>query len=82
MALFLGVHDSGLPTTDDNVKSSWANYKAACEKRGCKGLRVHYNIGQGKAFCVTDASSADDVRAAHDEIKLPLKDLVEVQILQ
>lgn len=82
MALFLGIHDMGEETSEDVVQKSWSNYKTACQKHHCQALRVHYNASQGKAFCLTEAALADDVRTAHNEINLPLKDLVEVKILE
>jgi hypothetical protein len=82
MALFLGVHDMGQAMTDEQMKGSWEAYKAACDKRGCKGLRAHINAGQGKAYCLTEASSSNDVQAAHDDAQVPVKEIVEVQIVE
>lgn len=82
MALFLGVHDFGTGSTENNVKNSWSNYSTACTKRGCLAVRVHYNAEQGKGFCLTEAASADAVKAAHDDVNLALADLVEVKVLE
>lgn len=82
MALFLGVHDFGTASTEDDVKNSWANYSAACTKHGCQAVKVHYNAEHGKAFCLTEAVSADKVKAAHNDINLALADLVEVKVLE
>lgn len=82
MALFLGVHDFGTGNSETEIKNSWANYNAACSKRGCQAVKVHYNAEQGKAFCLTEAASADKVKAAHNDINLALADLVEVKVLE
>lgn len=82
MSLFLGIHEMGSATTDDEVQNSWSSYKAACGKHGCKPLRAHYNAQQGRAFCVTDAPSADEVKAAHEEAQVPLKEVVEVKVME
>ena len=82
MALFLGVHEMGRPMTDDEAAGIWAKYKAACEQRGCKALRVHASPAAGKAFCLTQANSADEVKAAHEGGSFPLKEIVEVRVLE
>ena len=80
MALFLGMHDMGGPSTDEETQANWSKYKAAAGKRGSKGLRVHYNSAKGKAFCLTEADSEDQVRAAHQDANIPLNDVLEVNI--
>ena len=82
MALFLGVHEMGEATTDDAVQSSWSSYKTACGNHNCQPLRAHYNAQQGRAFCVTEAPSTDKVRAAHEEANVPLKEVIEVKVLE
>jgi len=82
MALFIGVHDNGAPMPDEEMQAGWKAYKAACANHGCEPIRAHVNAGKGKAFCLTEASSSDEVQAAHDEAKVPLVDVIEVKILE
>jgi uncharacterized protein DUF4242 len=83
MGLYLGIHDMGKPLTEDEMKSIWEAYKLSCDKHGCKALRVHANAGEGKAFCLTEAASADEVLAAHKESDKPSEpDVIEVQIIE
>ncbi|OGL35160.1 hypothetical protein A3F65_00595 [Candidatus Saccharibacteria bacterium RIFCSPHIGHO2_12_FULL_47_16b] len=81
MPVFLGVHDFGEAADEAKVKDSWFRYGEACKNHGAKPWKVYFNAKEGKAFCVTEAASAEDVRAAHADIDLALKDLVEVQKL-
>jgi hypothetical protein len=87
MATFLGVHgtkDSGPPPgmSPDMLKQGWEDYKAASTKMGCKPLHVHANFEKGRAFCVTEANSADEVQKAHDEAHVPLEEIIEVETLE
>jgi len=82
MALFIGIHDMGSPMTDQVAQESWAAYKAACQKAGGNPRHTHYNAQQGRAFCLTEAQSADVVQKAHDEANVPLKEVIEVKELQ
>jgi len=79
MPLFIGVHDMGQYITDEQMKDNWAKYLDACEKHGAKGHKVYYNGNLGRAYCVTEAPSADDVTAAHDDVGVPLKDIIQVE---
>jgi hypothetical protein len=81
MAVYLGIHDMGQAVPEDQMKSSWEAYKAACDKHSCTAIRAHIAAGQGKAFCLTEASSSDEVHAAHDEAGVPIKEILEVQIV-
>jgi len=78
MALFIGLHSMGEGMTDDMIRQSWESYKAACAKLGCRPKHTHVNAAQGKAFCVTEAASADMVQQAHDEAKVPVNEVIEV----
>jgi hypothetical protein len=79
MATFLGLHDMGASSPDEQMKSAWEAYKAACGKLGAKGLHVHFNAGKGRAFCLTEADSADTVQKAHTEAGVPVNEVLEVQ---
>ncbi len=82
MATFLGVHDMGKAMTDDEIKSVWDSYKAACDKLGCSGMHVHYSGEKGRSYCLTEADSADEVQKAHDEAKVPVNEILEVKTLE
>lgn len=82
MSLFLGVHDAGEPLGEEEIKNSWNSYKNACQNHNCQPLRAHYNAEQGRAFCVTEAQSVEDVEAAHEEAQVPLKEVVPVKIIE
>lgn len=68
--------------TEEDQKAGWEAYKAECNKHGCKPIRAHLSPETGKAFCLTEASSADEVMAAHKESAKPSEpEVIEVQIL-
>lgn len=82
MAQFLGIHEGEMFI--DNTKNTesddpWALYKEACDNRGCKALHVHFNMDAGRAFCITEASSSEEVQAAHTDANLNLKEVIEVE---
>ncbi len=78
MALFLGIHNMGDGVTDEVVLQSWEAYKTACESLGCSAKHAHANARQGRAFCITEATSANLVQQAHDEAKVPVNEIIEV----
>jgi hypothetical protein len=80
MALFMGVHNMGSPMPAENLKASWEAYKAACTIHNCKPVRSHMNASKGKAFCLTEAASEADVQAAHAEAKVPVNEIIEVEV--
>jgi hypothetical protein len=82
MATFLGIHDMGGSITNDKMGANWDAYKAACDKLGCSAIHVHYSAAQGRAFCLTEADSAEQVQKAHDAANVPLKELLQVQTAQ
>jgi hypothetical protein len=82
MPQFLGIHDTNdilIDTSKPLDGDPWEAYKKSCVLHNCKPLHVHSNKSVGKAFCVTEASSAEEVRAAHEDINLKLQDLIEVE---
>ena len=79
MPVFLGVHVVGHAMAEKQVKDIWSRYKEAAKKHGAEGLKTYYNAEEGRAFCITEAKSAADVDAAHAEINMPTKELIEVQ---
>ncbi len=81
MAIFLGVHNMGNGVTEDMIAQSWEKYKAACVKAGLNAKHAHSTAVQGKAFCITEAESADAVQKAHDDAGVPVNEIFEVQDL-
>jgi hypothetical protein len=79
MAMFLGVHDMGGAVDDGTMGQNWSNYKAACANYGIKPLHVHFSGQKGRAYCVTEADSADQVQKAHQEAGAPPLEIIEVQ---
>ncbi len=81
MAIFLGVHEFGEPISQEKMDDNWARYSESAQKHGAKAHKVFYNLEQGRSWCVTEAESADVVHAAHNDVELPTKDLIEVHKL-
>lgn len=73
MALFLGVHD-----LNKDMGGGWEGYKKACEELGCHAIQAYANDEKKVGYCVTEASSIDEVRKAHDKANTPLEDVFEV----
>lgn len=81
MPVFLGVHDFGKTLTKEQMEDNWKRYSESCKKHGAEAWKVYYNLEAGKAYCVTEAESANAVNAAHNDENLPTKELIEVQKL-
>ncbi len=82
MALFIGLHNMGDGVTEEMVEQSWEAYKAACAELGCSAQQVHASAEQGRAFCITEAASADLVKQAHDQANVPVNEVLEVKELR
>ena len=82
MAIFLGVHDFGSAMSEEQSKANWEKYSESARKHGAEPLKVFYNAGEGKAYCITEAESADVVNEAHNAVELPTKELHEVKKLK
>ena len=82
MALFIGVHDMPGELTDDDARKSWDAYKEAVGQLGGNAMHTHYNVEQGKAFCLTEAPSVDVVQKGHDDAEVPISQIMEVKELQ
>lgn len=70
------------PVDEAQIHDGWEKYKEAATSRGLRPIRVHFNAAKGTAYCETEASTEADVRDAHQEIALPLEDVIEVQTLE
>lgn len=73
MALFLGIHD-----LKKDTGSGWTGYKRACEELGCRAIHAYSNGEKKVGYCVTEASSVDEVRKAHNKANIALEDVFEV----
>jgi len=81
MPLFLGVHRLSAERSDALVENGWRSYCEGCRALGVKPLAVVYSVEKGVAYCQTEASSADDVWKAHEQVAIPLEDVLEVRQL-
>ncbi len=81
MALFMGIHDMGGEATDEAIEQSWSAYKEACVKLGCSPQHAHYNASLGRAYCITEADSADMVQKAHDDAQVAVSEVLEIKEL-
>ena len=79
MAQFLGVHRLEADMSLEDVQSGFNKYKEEAAKIGIKALYAHYSLEKGLLYCLTEADSADQVRAAHQNISIPLEDVIEVR---
>jgi len=82
MPLFLGIHNVGRALTDEEIEDIWTRYKEAAKNHGAEGHKTFYNGAMGRAFCLTEADSAEDVDAAHADIDMPTNELIEVHKLK
>lgn len=81
MAIFMGVHKIHSGMTEEEVQAGYAKYKESAMKNGLTPLGAVASIEKGFAYCQTEASSADQVRTAHQVVEIPLEDVVEVKSL-
>ena len=81
MAEFLGVHKVPAEMTEGDVTEGFNSYKEAASKMGLKALHAHFSLERGFAYCLTEAGSADEVKKAHENVAIPLEDVVEVKTI-
>lgn len=79
MATFLGVHDFGGPMEEGMGQKSWEKYKESCAKMGIKPIHAHLSDKAGRGYCLTEADSPEEVQKAHDDVGVPVKEIIEVQ---
>ena len=48
---------------------------------GVTFVACHYDLGEGKVFCLTEAESEDVVRQAHANISLPYDSIRQVKAI-
>ncbi len=73
MALFIGVH-----TLKEDMGGGWTGYKKACDDIGIRPVCSYSSSEKGVAYCITEASSVDEVSKAHENAKVPVDDIFEV----
>ncbi len=79
MPIFIGVHKLPETLSENEILEGWNGYKQEASKRGLRPIRVHYSLAKGVAYCETEAPSENDVREAHEGLKIPLEDVLEVK---
>lgn len=81
MPVFLGMHDFEKALTKEQMEDNWKRYSESAKLHGAEAWKVYYNLEAGRTWCVTEAKSAEDVNAAHNDVDLPTEELIEVQKL-
>jgi len=79
MSLYIGIH-SNIKMPEDKVDGAWGGYKASCENLNLKAHRLYYNVSEGKAYCITEASTKEEVVKAHQDV--PAKPNGELEIFE
>lgn len=79
MPIFLGIHKLPSGMSEEQVVDGFHGYKKAAHKQGLKALSVMYSLNKSFAYCQTEADSAEEVWKAHESVKAPLEDVVEVK---
>jgi uncharacterized protein DUF4242 len=83
MKFFLDTHDRRTQTfpagiTKEQFAEFFAKYERAAREEGVVVLRVHVGIEDGRAYCLSMASSMDQVKRAHEKAGLPFESITEV----
>lgn len=79
MALFLGVHKLLPEMLGKDVEEGFEKYKQSAREAGLSPISAVYSLEKGFAYCQTEASSAEEVRTAHEKVEIPLEDVIEVK---
>lgn len=82
MAMFVGVHELPEGISEDELQKSWEKYKESASKMGIKAINAVGNIKKKVAYCFTEADSEDQVRKAHADVHVDIKDVIEVTRLK
>ncbi len=83
MKIFIDTHDKrdgSFPAsiTPEQLNAFYAKYAKACEDSGVVIVRTYVSLKEGRAYCITMASSDDAVKKAHKNAGLPYKTITEV----
>lgn len=82
MARFLGVHKLTSELSDQEIEEGYSKYKESALAKGLRPLSAVYSRKKGFAYCQTEAENADQVRKAHEDVAIPLEDVIEVKPIQ
>jgi len=82
VALFIGIHKLSRGAKEKQMKDGWKNYRKACKKMGLKPISVSYSTKKRIAWCQTEAKSQSEVRKAHQNVSIPLADVIEAKTLR
>ncbi|MCL4365744.1 DUF4242 domain-containing protein [Patescibacteria group bacterium] len=64
--------------TEDEAEEKYDMYEDSAKKDGLNPISAVYNAEKGFAYCQTEADSAEQVRAAHEKVNIPLEDVMEI----
>lgn len=81
MAIFLGVHKLPEEFGDSDAVNGFEKYKESAKTKGLNPIGAVYSLEKGFAYCQTEAQSADQVREAHQDVAIPLEEVIEVKPL-
>lgn len=81
MTVFLGVHKIPAGIEEKEIVEGFEKYKENARSKGLRPISAVYNVEKGFAYCQTEAQTADQVREAHETVKVPLEDVIEVKPL-
>lgn len=79
MTLFLGVHKLMPEMKAKDIEEGFEKYKQKAKEAHLNPISAVYSIEKGFAYCQTEASSADEVKSAHEKAEIPLEDVIEVK---
>jgi hypothetical protein len=84
MHLFIDTHDQANQTfpagiTPAQFEQFFDAFDKACAEEGVTIVRTHVGYGDGRAFCLTLAPTAEAVRRAHERVGLPFDSITEVK---
>lgn len=79
MALYLGVHKIPQGMEDNQVREGFLGYRKNAMNQGLNAKMAVYSLARGFAYCLTEASSPDQIQAAHKKAAVPLEDVIEVK---
>ena len=82
MPIFIGIHKLSRGTKGNQMKNGWKKYRQACRKMRLKPISVTYSIKKRIAWCQTEAKSQSEVRKAHQNVSIPLADVIEAKTLR
>ena len=82
---FVDTHDTSNGTfpedlTAEQFRDFFTEYQEACREEGVIPIQINLGLGDGRAFCMNLAPSADAVRRAHERVGLPFDTITEVEV--